>query len=153
MRHLRLTIPCPRARAHVWIPTYAAGSRTPSSGCSCTGARCHSVSPNMRLAVELPLQPADHTRSLYRCARRTRRHAPTNQPTAMCCSGLIHHNHTHLFLFFFFRRRRGDRDLVPTHVYNDFDIILDHFPRVFQLHPTPHAPWAVLYLVPSLTSC
>ena len=24
--------------------------------------------------------------------------------------------------------------------YNDFDIILDHFPRVFQLHPTPHAP-------------
>ena len=24
-------------------------------------------------------------------------------------------------------------------LYNDFDIILDHFPRVFQLHPTPHA--------------
>ena len=24
--------------------------------------------------------------------------------------------------------------------YNDFDIILDHFPRVFQLHPTPHVP-------------
>ena len=24
--------------------------------------------------------------------------------------------------------------------YNDFDIILDHFPRVFQLHPIPHAP-------------
>ena len=37
--------------------------------------------------------------------------------------------------------------------YNGFDIILDHFPRVFQLHPTPHALWAVFYLVPSLTSC
>ena len=35
--------------------------------------------------------------------------------------------------------------------YNDFDIILDHFPRVFQLNPTPHAPRAVLYLVPRLT--
>ena len=35
--------------------------------------------------------------------------------------------------------------------YNDFDIILDHFPRVFQLHPTPHALWSVFYLVPSLT--
>ena len=30
---------------------------------------------------------------------------------------------------------------------------LDHFPRVFQLHPTPPALWAVFYLVPSLTSC
>ena len=38
-------------------------------------------------------------------------------------------------------------------VYNDFDIILDHFPRVFQLHPTPHALWAVFELVPRLTSC
>ena len=42
------------------------------------------------------------------------------------------------------------RDAVE---YNDFDIILDHFPRVFQLHPTPHALWVVFYLVPSLTSC
>ena len=36
---------------------------------------------------------------------------------------------------------------------NDFDIILDHFPRVFQLHLTPHALRAAFYLVPSLTSC
>ena len=35
----------------------------------------------------------------------------------------------------------------------NFDIILDHFPRVFQLHPTPHALWAVFYLVLSLISC
>ena len=38
-------------------------------------------------------------------------------------------------------------------MYNDFDIILDRFSRVFQLHPTPHAMWAVFYLVPRLTSC
>ena len=36
-------------------------------------------------------------------------------------------------------------------MYGNFDIILDHLPRVFQLHPTPHALWSVFYLVPSLT--
>ena len=49
-----------------------------------------------------------------------------------------------------------ERQLVPLFgagKVNDFDIILDHFPRVFQLHPTPHALWTVFYLVPSLTSC
>ena len=29
----------------------------------------------------------------------------------------------------------------------------DHFPRVSQLHPTPHTRWAVFYLVPRLTAC
>ena len=38
-------------------------------------------------------------------------------------------------------------------VYGNFDIISDHFPRILQLHPTPHALWAVFYLVPRLTSC
>ena len=38
-------------------------------------------------------------------------------------------------------------------VYGNFDIIWDHFPRILQLHPTPHALWAVFYLVPRLTSC
>ena len=37
-------------------------------------------------------------------------------------------------------------------MYNDFDIILDHLSRVFQLQPTPHALCTVFYLVPSLTS-
>ena len=37
------------------------------------------------------------------------------------------------------------------HLYGNFDIILDHFPRISQLHPTPHALWSVFYLVPSLT--
>ena len=51
-------------------------------------------------------------------------------------------------------------DDAPTQTWHDgllghvgFDIILDHFPRVFQLHSTPHALWAAFYLVPSLTSC
>ena len=38
-------------------------------------------------------------------------------------------------------------------MYGNFDIILDHFPRISQPHPTPHASWVVFYLVPSLTSC
>ena len=29
----------------------------------------------------------------------------------------------------------------------------DHFSTIYRLHPTPHALWAVFYLVPSLTSC
>ena len=37
--------------------------------------------------------------------------------------------------------------------YGNFDIILDHFPRISQLQPTPHALWAVFYLMPRLTSC
>ena len=37
--------------------------------------------------------------------------------------------------------------------YNGFDIILDHFPRVFQLHPSLHGLWPVVYWLPSLTSC
>ena len=28
---------------------------------------------------------------------------------------------------------------------------LDHFSRISQLLPTPHAPWAVFYLVPGLS--
>ena len=38
-------------------------------------------------------------------------------------------------------------------VYGNFDIILDHFSRISQLQPNPHALWAVFYLVPRLTSC
>ena len=45
-------------------------------------------------------------------------------------------------------------------VYGNFDIIFDHFGRVSQFHPTPHALWAVFYLllavfylVSTLTSC
>ena len=38
-------------------------------------------------------------------------------------------------------------------VYGNFDIILVHFPRVSQLHPTPHAPCAMLHLVPMLVVC
>ena len=38
-------------------------------------------------------------------------------------------------------------------MYNDFDIILDRFSRISQPDPAPHALWAVIYLVPSLTSC
>ena len=37
--------------------------------------------------------------------------------------------------------------------YNDFDIILDHFSRTAQLHRTPHAPCAMIYLVPILIGC
>ena len=32
-------------------------------------------------------------------------------------------------------------------------IILDHFSRICQLHPTPHAPWATRYVVPVLIGC
>ena len=32
--------------------------------------------------------------------------------------------------------------------YGNFDIILDLFSRICQLHPTPHAPCATPYLVP-----
>ena len=39
------------------------------------------------------------------------------------------------------------------HVCGNFDIILGPFSAHFQLHPTPHALWAVFYLVPRLTSC
>ena len=31
--------------------------------------------------------------------------------------------------------------------YGNFFIILDHFPRKSQLHPAPHARWAVIYLM------
>ena len=34
-----------------------------------------------------------------------------------------------------------------TTAYGNFNIIFDHFPRVSQLRPTPHALCAVLYLV------
>ena len=34
-----------------------------------------------------------------------------------------------------------------------FPIISDRFSRVFHLHPTPHAPCAMLYLVPMLVVC
>ena len=37
--------------------------------------------------------------------------------------------------------------------YSNFDIILDRFSRVSQLHPTPHAPCDILYLVPMLVVC
>ena len=36
---------------------------------------------------------------------------------------------------------------------SNFDIIWDHFPRIPQLRHSPHALWAVFYLVPSPTSC
>ena len=35
-------------------------------------------------------------------------------------------------------------------VYGNLDIVLDHFSRVSQLCPTPHALYAVFYLVPML---
>ena len=35
-------------------------------------------------------------------------------------------------------------------MYGNFDIILDHFPRISQLRPTLHALCAVFYLVPML---
>ena len=31
--------------------------------------------------------------------------------------------------------------------------ILGHFPRISKLHPTPHAPHALLYLVPMPNGC
>ena len=37
--------------------------------------------------------------------------------------------------------------------YGNFDIILDHVSRVSQLHPNPHAPCAMLYIVPMLVVC
>ena len=43
--------------------------------------------------------------------------------------------------------------LDGVRVYGNFDIILDRFPRVSQLHPTPHAPCDMLYLVPMLIVC
>ena len=42
-------------------------------------------------------------------------------------------------------------ELAASLGYGNFDIILDHFSRIFQLQPTPHALWAVFYLVPRLT--
>ena len=30
--------------------------------------------------------------------------------------------------------------------YGNLDIIWDHFSRISQLHPTPHALWAVFYM-------
>ena len=36
-------------------------------------------------------------------------------------------------------------------MYKGFDIILDHIPRLSQPSTTPHAPWAILYLVAVLT--
>ena len=38
-------------------------------------------------------------------------------------------------------------------LYGNFDIIWEHFSRVSRLRPTPHARWAVFYLVPRLTPC
>ena len=35
----------------------------------------------------------------------------------------------------------------------NFDIILDRFSRIYQLHPIPHAPCAVLYFVSMLIGC
>ena len=40
-----------------------------------------------------------------------------------------------------------------TVVYGNFDVILDHFSRVSQLPPAPHAASAMLYLVPVLIVC
>ena len=40
----------------------------------------------------------------------------------------------------------SQRDLMC----GNFDIILDHFSRISQLHPTPYAPWSMLYLDPML---
>ena len=41
----------------------------------------------------------------------------------------------------------------PEPEYGNFDIILDQISRVSQLHPTPHAPCSMLYLVPMLVVC
>ena len=37
--------------------------------------------------------------------------------------------------------------------YGNFDIILDRFSRICYLHPTPYAPCATLYMVPTLIGC
>ena len=37
--------------------------------------------------------------------------------------------------------------------YGNFDIVLDHFSRIFLLHPTPHALCTVFYLVTMLIGC
>ena len=52
-----------------------------------------------------------------------------------------------------FQNKTYDKDDFEEPMYGNFDIILDHFSRISQLQPTPHALWAVLYLVPRLTSC
>ena len=39
------------------------------------------------------------------------------------------------------------------HVYGNFDIVWAIFTQGSQLHPTPHAPCDVLYLVPMLVGC
>jgi len=44
----------------------------------------------------------------------------------------------------------GPDPLDPFGMHGNFDIILDHFRRISQLHPTPHALCAVFYLVPRL---
>ena len=38
-------------------------------------------------------------------------------------------------------------------VYGNFDIISDQISRISQLHPTPHAPCTMLYVVPVLVGC
>ena len=48
--------------------------------------------------------------------------------------------------------------LVPflpgEHVqYGNFDIVLGHFSRIFQLHTAPHLPCDVIYLVPMFIGC
>ena len=42
-------------------------------------------------------------------------------------------------------------DQVQHEMYKGFDIILDHIPRLSHPSTTPHAPWAILYLVAVLT--
>ena len=47
----------------------------------------------------------------------------------------------------------GAADALDNGAYGNFDIIFDHFPRISQLHPTPHAPCAMPCLVPMLIGC
>ena len=49
--------------------------------------------------------------------------------------------------------RQLRHDSLLTHPSHHLDIILDRFSRIFQLHPTPHVPCAVIYLAPMLIGC
>ena len=53
-------------------------------------------------------------------------------------------------------QKGGEKYLLKSDLsvwYGNFDIILDHFSRISQLHLTPHMPCAAPYLVPMLIAC
>ena len=48
---------------------------------------------------------------------------------------------------------RSRRSSIGDQTYGNFDIVLDRFARITQLHANPHAPCATLYVVPMLIAC